>query len=69
MTSVTAAARSSATSDDLPTPASPESTTMRPGSRKAAATTARCTVRPTYGRAVPAPITRSWSPAATRPSR
>jgi len=30
---------------------------MRPGSRKAAATTARCTVRPTYGRAVPAPIT------------
>ena len=46
MTSVTAPARSAATSEDLPTPASPQIRTTWPGSANAAATVARWSVRP-----------------------
>ncbi len=47
MTSVVAETRSAATSADLPTPASPQTSTMCPGSRNAWRTAARCPALPT----------------------
>ena len=69
MTSVTAAARSAATREDLPTPASPQTHDDVPRLREGRGDR-RPVVRPADVReAVAAPFTRSWSARAAGTSR